>query len=107
MKPANPPPPLENSAQLEILSMNASGLCQQAWYQGGVSKDKHAFVVDNCFLGLQITVAIYLRRKFGPILSIGFLFPELENSLPEAEDLQCLKEWSSSLSLLGACLWVS
>lgn len=34
-------PPLEKSDNFKVLSINASGLFQQAQDQGGVSKDKH------------------------------------------------------------------
>ena len=44
--------PLEKSDNFKILSTDASGLFQQAQYQGSVSEDKHTLVADNCFLSL-------------------------------------------------------
>lgn len=56
-------PPLEKSDNFKILSTDASGLFQQAQYQGSVSEDKHTLVADNCFLSLWITVATFSWKK--------------------------------------------
>lgn len=45
-------PPLEKSDNFKILRTDASGLFQQAQYQGSVSEDKHTLEADNCFLSL-------------------------------------------------------
>ena len=73
-------PPLEKSDNFKTLSTDASGLFQQAQYQGGVSEDKHTLVVDNCFLSLWITVATFSlkkkkKKKSWPVLPVTWVFP--------------------------------
>lgn len=72
-------PPLEKSDNFKTLSTDASGLFQQAQYQGGISEDKHTLVVDNCFLSLWITVATFLWKKIiiiksWPVLPVTWVF---------------------------------